>query len=147
MSLYKNQICLSRKTPPLDAHTLADKHPNAPWGVTMVKKIFNDIWKGQTLPQRLLIVSNLSFSSWSSFFQFRLVYNQSGGKKLFNIRLILNDFTIWPPKFCDEVHHYNTSPTCVPHPHLNELITVQNLLWNLSVLKTPNFFQNPGCYF
>lgn len=47
----------------------------------MVKKIFNDILKGQNVLQSLFRVSNLSFPPWSSFFQIWLVYNQSDAKK------------------------------------------------------------------
>lgn len=51
-------------------HTRRQTHPNALRGVTMVKKIVNDILKGQNVPLRLFMVSNLSFFPAACSFKF-----------------------------------------------------------------------------
>lgn len=53
------QICVSYKHKHTHTHIDVHRqiHSNALWGVSMVKKIFNDILKAQIVPLRLFIVS------------------------------------------------------------------------------------------
>lgn len=57
----KTERSSSRKPPPSDTQTYTHADRHILRGVTMVKTIFNDILKGQNVPQRLFMVSNLSF--------------------------------------------------------------------------------------